>query len=459
MEAIENEISIQSWVDEIINDLETDYFGVSAGLGSGKTHGAMQWLYDRCVLNSESPYSVVMMPTYQKIHDSAIPKLRQVLADIGLVESIHYSVLKSPFPKLLFKATGHEVHFISAANPETIVGVEYSHGVVSEAGTTNNEALQRIVERVRFPKAVACQLLFEGVPECGGLFQSMFDDQEDDRWIERKERCFAKVVETEFGDVNYKRYRVRTYDNPFITTQYIAGLHAQYADNPNYKKAYLEGIFAPIHVGNVYDAYRPHIHDIEELDAEPYKPLYLTWDFNANPVTWIALQEKTFHEGIKKVNRYIALDECSIDVEQLDKAVSVFAAKFPVHKFRRTPIEIYGDMSGHAHSHKVPSTDYEMIVKYLTKLGYEQFCVNALRYNPPETASVEAANSMFRADKCYVTKKCKKLKFSFTKSRWKEGVKKIDKPSGETWTHSGDAFKYFAYAINENYNDVIGTIL
>jgi hypothetical protein len=40
-----------------------------------------------------------------------------------------------------------------------------------------------------------------------------------------------------------------------------------------------------------------------------------------------------------------------------------------------------------------------------------------------------------------------KLQRSLLSTRWKEGVKKLDKPSKDDWTHWSDALKYLAYAM------------
>lgn len=452
---VTNVVKLQWWVKEAIADHITARIGVSAGLGSGKSHGSAQWFHKRCIQNMNSPYSAIVMPTFQKIWDAAVPTLKKVYGALGMKEDYHYRVVKQPFPKIIL-CSGQEVHLLSANNPERIVAVEYSHSWLSEAGILKGEAIDNVCDRTRCSLASVRQILMEGVPQGIGRFAEIFDTDIQSGWHQVEPKDYRRVSETPRGNVFYRRFRVSSYDNPYLPDDYVAGLYETYKSRPNYIRAYIHGYFVPLHVGNVYTDYLPDMHNIRDVGAARHLPIHLTFDFNANPMSWVALQNKDFQEYDKIVSRYVALVECRKGINQLSDAVSYFAARFPVSDFGDTDIFIYGDMSGHSRSHKVANSDYEIIKRLLHQLGYSRVFVRALRHNPVETVSVEHLNSMFRRDELYICESLKELQRSLLFTRWKDTSKNIDKPSGEDWTHYGDALKYFAYALNySKHNKVV----
>lgn len=446
-------IGLQWWVAAALSDKITSRFGVSAGLGSGKSHGAAQWFTDRNKKNSESKYSAIVMPTYQKIWDAAIPTLKKVYDSLGMREGLHYSVVKQPFPMVRLHANDHEIHLISANNPERIVAVEYSHAWASEAGILKAEAIDNVFDRVRCPKARLNQIMLEGVPQGFGRFAELFDTSNAPGWVQVEPKDYMRKVSTPKGDILYRRFRVGTADNPFLKPEYLIGLYETYRNRPNYIRAYIHGYFVPLHVGNVYTDYLQEKHTIKDVLPTMGAPIYLTFDFNANPVSWVALQNKSFQEYDKIVNRYVALAECRKGINQLTDAVLYFSMRFPIAEFANTDIMVYGDMSGHASSHKVSQTDYQVIADTLRRLGYHRVHICALRSNPIETVSVEYLNRMFLRDELYICESLKELQRSLLFTRWKENSKNIDKPSGEDWTHYSDALKYFAFALNHKNNN------
>lgn len=429
----------QWWVQDAIDDLTSDSFGVSAGLGSGKTHGATDWHHDRVLLNGESPFSAFVMPIYQKIHDAAIPTFKKLYDSLGYTETVHYKVLKAPFPKIYFPSSGQEIHFISASRPDKIVAVEYSHATTSESGDYQREALDLVQTRVRCPKAVALQVMNEGAPQGveGNPFADKYDDKRSTDWKEIESRLYFNARE------NIKRYRLTTYDNPFLPPGYVERLLKVYRDRPAYVQAYVHGHFVPLVEGNCYSGYST-AYDIDDMTAVPFADIHLTWDFNANPLAWVALQKLNFEEYEYRVQRWIAQHESSGESNQLKTAVLEFALKYDPKIFAKTPIILSGDSTGHHASHKTPLSDYDQIKALLNELGFQVVIVDAIKSNPPEHISVEAVNEWFRKDKLYICKRCVNLRRSLIMTRYKDGQKKIDKPAGENWTHWSDALKYKA---------------
>lgn len=433
----------QWWVQEAIDDLVSETIGVSAGLGSGKTHGACDFHDDRSLLNSECRFSCFAMPIYQKIHDAAIPTFKKLFDSLGRVEGVDYKFLKNPNPKLVYLDSGHEVHFISANRPDKIVAVEYSHATASESGSLDREAIELIETRIRDPKSQALQFMMEGAPQGITFFAERFDDQGNPDWQETAKRVYYN------DEMKSRRFRLTSYDNPFLPPGYVPRLQKIYKGNAPYIQSYIYGIFCPLAEGNAYGNYNSG-YDIEDLDPEPYSTINFCWDFNANPLAWVVLQDITFEEYGYRRQRHVAIHESEGTSSQLDDACIEFYKKFPVERFANTKIKLYGDSSGHARSHKIRDTDYERIRRYLAELGYRNIEVHALKYNPKETVTVEALNSFFSNDNHYICKRCVNYRRSLISTRWRDGEKKLDKPSGEDWSHWSDAVKYFAYTVQQS---------
>lgn len=246
----------------------------------------------------------------------------------------------------------------------------------------------------------------------------------------------------------YRRLIAWTSDNAkHLPADYIPSLIAKYGKNKALIKAHIFGEFCPMYEGNAYANYIPSKHDINDRDLDPMRELDLCFDFNANPVAWTAIQtfRTTPRIGIRSYLACGIMHEAEYGNTQLDDAIAEFVAKVPVERYRFMQINIYGDRSGHATSHKTPGSDYDTIYKLLKQAGFTNVHIQASRQVAPETASVDATNRLFLEDLLFVCMRCKLTKKSFQATTWKQGARKLDKPSGETWSHHSDSVKYWAW--------------
>jgi hypothetical protein len=452
-----SDVELAWWADRAIDDEESNLLAVTAGLGSGKTHGAVQWLYDRIAAHPGAKAWFYMMPIYELIHNTAIPKTIKVLEGFGYSEGRDFTIVRSPFPRCVFR-TGSEIHFISGNRPDKIKSVEYGGGVVDEPGVTKPESIKRARERCRDKAAGIPQVLMIGTPEGLNHFADEFDSDKNPGWDRARPRDHELIRKTDAGKVRLRRFRLTTYDNEHnLPSGYITDLLDTHRGNPAYIQAYVHGHFVPLITGGVYGNYKPQKHDTEDAEPSPHRPILMTWDFNAEPLSWISVQRSVIENPYERRRPYICFHESNMGAGQIDDACVEFAVKHPVEKFAETHIKIFGDSSGHAESHKTRRTDYEAVKLHLKNLGYRHVEVCALRHNPLETVSAGALNDWFLNDLCLVCKRLNELKRSLISTRWKEGTRKIDKPAGETHTHKSDALKYLAYAEAEEAGRTVGS--
>lgn len=448
------------WVGEILQDPVTSIFAVTAGLGSGKTHGDCQIHHYLVEQNRNSRFSGFLEPTFQKIADAAIPTYEKILNACGYSRGVDYKILKSPYPKLIYlnHPKQHEVHFLSAENPEKIVAVEYSHATADEAGILDWEAVRNLRTRVRCSEAKRRQTVLSGAPQGLNDFASEFDSDTLPDWDCSVKRDHFKERFVEGVLVKHRRFTLWTDDNKrYLPAEYIPTLVDTYGHNPNLIKSYRYGMFCTLTEGVAVSNYMPQRHDLgTNRKADPYKDFVLSFDFNANPCSWVAIQKQPFEDYERRVNRYVVIEEASGTSGQLVDAVVEFAAKFPVQVFRDTKISIFGDRSGHGDSHKIEGSDYDTIYQTLRELGYKNVEICATKKVAPEHESIEAVQRLFLKNLLCINPKCKNLKRSFFSSIWKKGIRKLHKPSGETHTHWLDALKYWAW--QETYEETSNLI-
>lgn len=434
-------VDVAWWVGQAMQDTKSAVFATTAGLGSGKTHGDCQFHHYLVWQNLGAKFSGFMEPSYQKISDAAIPTYEKILESFEYQKGKDYKVVKSPYPKLIYlnHPKKHEVHFISAENPEKIVAVEYSHGTADEAGILPWESVRNFRTRIRDSAATRRQLMLSGAPQGVNAFAENFDSDTLPGWSENGYRDSVNL------ERNYRRFTLWTDDNPYLPPDYISVLDDTYGHNPNLIKSYRFGQFCPLVEGACYSTYMPQLHDIDNRDGDPYREIEMCWDFNANPLAWTAIQKFPFEVFDQRIFKYVAIDEANLGYGQLRDSCVEFAAKFPRELFSETPINLYGDRTGHAKSHKISGSDFETIQEILKELGYKNVFIKATRIVAPEAASVDAVQRLFSKNIFLITRRCIKLRKSLLATTWQKGVRKIHKPANETWTHPADGVKYWAW--------------
>lgn len=425
------------------------------GLGAGKSHGGQIWDLARVLENGVSANdpkpskSWTVAPNY-RISDTLFDlTLHIAMETFGLREGSHFLV-KRTFPKYFdFTPMGlnHRMMFLTADRPEMFVSESITHWRWSEVAVSKPEVFHKLQDRLRDRRAATLQGLGDSTPEgIGNHYCDLagFGGADSDAVDEQR---------------NFRKYRVETSDNSSnLAPGYVNALRARYAYSPDHLKAYELGLFT--NLAGSSSAYREFIESrnvVAPIEPRPELPLYLCWDFNVSPLAWVAAQkfwtqEKYYSPRREKV---IAIKEASGESRGLLDAVAEFAAMFPVSRFRDTLIEVHGDASGWAKSHKGnTASDYMNIEEYLRGLGYKNVNLQALRSNPIVRQRLEKVAALMAYEYTAVTFECRKLITGLRKTTLKEGTWDIEKPAGEDWTHFPDAFTYGLFKLYKN-TDVV----
>lgn len=427
-----------------ITDIKSTNIGVSGGLGSSKTHGMCQWQLARRLMNKGSKFGAFTEPKYSLVETAAIPTWKKVLHAAGWNEGSDFSVsMGQPTPKLRLLRTNQEIHFLTASNPDLIVAAEYGDIVMDEAGDSPEGAFRNLNARLRCSEATIKQMMVGGAPQGITWFAKEFDSDTLEGWTKDKTQNHYHE------EKKRRRFRLTTFDNPHVNggdvEGYVELLRQMYGHNKNLVKSYIYGHFCPLFEGAAYIEFDPERH-VQPCQADPSYDLYMTWDFNIELV-WTAFQIQRYGKyGIVK-RRYSFTNECPDGCESFDEAILEFIRAFPPFDgWRDCRLIVDGDRSGHAGSHKVPESDFEKICKELRKF-YTNVSCQAERRVLPERGTVEAVNKVFSYDNAVIDPSLKGLIRGLQATRWKKHERRLEKPSGEDWTHRPDSIKYPIYRL------------
>lgn len=475
------DIKLSAWADHLLSDVTSDIICVTAGYGSAKTYTSTMFLHDRIIYNPRTD-CIWTEPTYRLIKDVAMGAFLDMYKSIGMLENVHFRVIKSTSGLAIRYPWGNRIHFLSADNPNSIVAYSnISACVGDEAGLCDKSLLKTLRERARAKKAVKTQVLIPSTPEGMNWLADEFDSDTQEGWISRKiqygevsiKRVQVKSIThpSKFITITKKRIRAETISNAHnLSEGYIENLYESYKHNQNFIDSYLLGYFRPFSEGLAYSNFKAILHKVKNIDPDPQKIMYLSWDFNIKPVWILAQKERienvNFYKNADFTNSYTppdgkgsaydlltVIDNGNSGNEYLVDCLVDFAYKYPVEKYGKTPIHIFGDMSGHAGSHKVEKgqSDYKVIKAKLNKLGYQHIVIMASVSNPLERHSVNAVQNAFYHNMLNICERCDMVLKSISRTSWKKGEQnKLDKPSGDTWTHPTDALKYLVHDLMYN---------
>lgn len=419
-------IALPYWANEILRDKRHDRFVVTGGLGSSKTTNGLLTFFINLLNNPLAKMWWVIAPTHSRIDDSVIPASVFALDLMGFKSNIHYKLIRSKPSTIRIHSTGQEIRFISADRPDLMVSATLGGYFITEAFRIKREVYENVESRARSVNVDRILGILEGTPEGDTWGKDEFD-------IDRSEPV-RKL----------RRFILHTYDNEHnLHPSYIPRLHQIYAHNPAQIRSYIYGEFSNFRSGDVFGQYVESRNVIPDVEADPMRDINICFDFNASPLTWTAWQKMPYRIGNTSRLREICIAESSLKLTDLFQACVEIGQAFPSSIFADTKINIWGDRTGHAKSHKAKGTDFDNIKKYLVEL-YRDVEIKAPTQITPIRASVDVLNRMFLYELILVCESCKNLRRSYNNTKWADKKNKVDieKPAGETHTHHGDGTRY-----------------
>jgi len=210
-------------------------------------------------------------------------------------------------------------------------------------------------------------------------------------------------------------------------------------------------------LGNVYNAFDERLH-VRDCDRDPSLRLFLSVDFNVDPMCGVIGQYKEFMSAQSRVtNEKFATVEILDEVCLPNSSTEEWTKEF-VQRARQlcgsydVDLEIHGDPAGKSrHTSQVAGSDYDIIKEILR--GYRQFNVRyCVKGSAPLIKDrVNAVNKMLRnalgETRLFISPRCKMLKRDLENVRWKRDASgnttgQLEKAQKDL-THVSDALGYF----------------
>lgn len=191
--------------------------------------------------------------------------------------------------------------------------------------------------------------------------------------------------------------------------------------------------------GRCYESFSIEKNQIDSYEPRAGAPLILACDFNIDPMAWIIGQEQSGGTAV-------FFDELVMSTTTTEAAAIAFVNRY--RRYRTRHVDLYGDAAGRARHVRSHATDYDIIVKVLTKAGWT-VTRHIPSKNPAVAARVSSVNKMFAdwehddTPRLFFTKNCEEAIASISATRWKRDRTGIDK--SDNIEHITDSLGYYVH--------------
>ena len=251
----------------------------------------------------------------------------------------------------------------------------------------------------------------------------------------------------------YRRLVMWTEHNKYLPDGYVERLKIKYGKNKNLAKAHLYGEFCDLLEGSAYpdfDEYSDHVQDVALFGLPtPSTPIKFSWDWNVNPLAWVACSRVYLNMEYGRRLKYIFHGESSGQSSQIEDGVIEFALQYPVHLYEHTEIRIHGDATGHRRDVRKRGDCFDEVIEQMKKLGYKNVIDVSPDSNPLVPVRVARVNSLFYSDHIIIAKHLRNLIKSYNGTAWKQGTFELAKPQSDQLTHWSDASDYVLFDLSE----------
>lgn len=355
-----------------------------AGFGSGKTEAAVTKAVYILTSTSSKLNVGYYLPNYPLINDIAVPRFQEFFETHGIAYKYNSSekVFRTKYGKILLR---------NMTKPETIVGYETFYAIIDEIDILPKSKAKAVFNKIIARNRQVCNkgqsnsIDLVSTPE-GFNFLYNFAVKE---WTSEKLLIKAK-----------------TNDNPFLPSDYIATLTAQYTIEE--LTAYINGEFCNLTSGSVYKSYKRDLHDTIR-EVLPNEDLVIGMDFNV----------QNMHAIVHVIDggAMYAVDEFVKGYDTTELCIKI-RERYPNNK-----IEINPDASC-KNRNTAGLSDYEIICDEVYN-----FDVNVRRKNPEILNRVRGVNKAFEVGKYFVNlSKCPNYSDALGQQTYDKGLP--DKKSG-----------------------------
>lgn len=336
------------------------------GYGSGKTYAG---ILRAISLKTQGKQDVAYyLPTYGLVRDIAYPRFIELLEQLNID-----AILNKADATIATPYYGGRIILRTMDNPERIVGYEVAHSVIDELDTLPTDKARdvwnKVISRNRQTGHEAGNTVAVATTPEG--FRFVYE-----RWVK-------------LGGDDYKVFKAKTAENPYLPEGYIDSLRETYPDN--LLAAYLDGEFVNLNSGTVYvsfDRVKCHSNETEQNS----EPLFIGMDFNVGEMSAVI--------HVKREGKPVAVGEVSGAYDTPDMC-RILQERYSGHA-----MHVYPDASGNSRKTVNASTSDLAILR---EAGFR---VVAQKKNPSVRDRINAMNAAFsngykvNTDKCPEYTRC-----------------------------------------------------
>lgn len=385
---------------QIPHDNELDVAMYQGGFGSGKT-----WCGSLLTIMGCKKYPGIRIligaKEYELLKNTTMVSFFEHLDNMGYIKDKDYTYNKND-KKVVFN-NGSEVLFKGVEDPEKFKSLNLHWIELEEASQISDASFKALLGRLR------------------GNIRSEWKDfryrlyghtnpQPNKGWIYK--RFVEKPKE------NYRLIVAPTSQNIHLPAHFVESLKEEYDEE--YYRINVLGEFGDYSSGLVVKGWSSE--NERDIVYNKNLPLYLTCDFNVDPMCWVLAHRDDNNEYF--------FDELVIENTCTQACVEEFIRRYPDHQ---TKIIVCGDASGDWRNSQSEFTNYAIINNALRGHGYEtQFRLRP--YNPPILTRIQAFNARVKnangerhvfADR----RKCKWFIHNMYNLMFKEGSSIVDVPT------------------------------
>lgn len=395
---------------EVPHNQELDVALYQGGYGSGKTwSGSLLGI----LLARKYPGSrgFVGAKEYELVKNTTLVEYFNHLDKMGYKRDVDYKYNK--VDKIIRFNNGSEILFKGLDDPEKIKSLNLHWVEIEEASQVSDSAFKQLLGRLR-------------------------NTYRGEGWVDFKYRLFAHTNPqatkswiwkrfVENAKENFRLVIAPTSENTYLPSHFVESLKEEYDEE--YYRINVLGEFGNYTSGLVVK----HFSDdnLVEREYNPNDVLYLTCDFNVDPMCWVIAHKD-------EENVYF-IDEIVVENTSTQQCIEEFVRRYPNHK---TKIVVCGDASGDYRNAQSEFTNYMIIRRHLERCGYQvEFRLRG--FNPPILTRIQAFNARVRNAKgechVFVSKKCKWVLHNMYNLSFKEGTSIVKVPTEKEIKNDRDA--------------------
>jgi PBSX family phage terminase large subunit len=354
--------------------------------------------------------------TYPMIRDTTLESYFEHLDLLGMVEGVHYTYLKAE-AKLVFQCWGNsKILFKHLDEPRKLKSLNLAWFHLEEGSELEESAFLMALSRLRQ----------SGVKRYRGFITT--NPQANKGWIHKAfvENNSGPVVLTdpytgEETRINYRRVIAPSTENTNLTQAYLESM--KHAYDEEYYRINVLGQDGDYTAGLV--CYSWSFANIEETLYNEGQRLYLSCDFNVDPMCWVVAHRYN--------NEYHFIDELCIENSNIIQACEQFAIKYGKHK---AGIIITGDASGKNRTDAGQSpqdTRFKILQRELSTLGITNFATDLRTANPNVDSRILSWNSIVcnsqGVRRVKVDPKCKWVIYNMENLKYVNGTSVVQVPT------------------------------